>query len=171
VPNEKTSCSGQCCERFPLSIAPTGRDTIEALRNKGHWGRPTWEESEFIANMLIPFQGPIRSEQSLADIPWAQRSPSEHHLPEFTCKHLGPTGCTVYDHRPNICRRHGVTASCDHQRDKTCTLDPEPWLIPPDTLTRPRKGDEQGTLVPQIEMGEPMLKWESTTGVEIDVGD
>lgn len=162
MPNERTSCSGQCCERFPLTIASSGVETIEYLRSGEGAFSGEYEEGTFVADMLIPIQGPLRGEKILAGVPFPGGPPGVHGWPTFTCKHLGPTGCMVYAQRPNICRRHGVTTNCDYKNDDTCTIKTVPWLLSAETLTRPRKGDAQGKLVPRLEVScGPLLKEES----------
>ncbi|MNV77059.1 Flagellin N-methylase [compost metagenome] len=54
--------------------------------------------------------GPVTaSSEELARLPVKTAAEHAEALDEWSCPHLGPKGCTVYDERPLICRLYGTT--------------------------------------------------------------
>lgn len=89
-----TRCTGHCCKRFILS-API--EHIRSWADHPDTDPNMREECRKIAEMITPLPA------------------EEDGVDRFTCRHHDPEteDCKNYDDRPNICRNHGVTTSCD----------------------------------------------------------
>ncbi|WP_298447080.1 YkgJ family cysteine cluster protein [uncultured Marinobacter sp.] len=56
--------------------------------------------------------GPVTtSSEEMSRLPVKTDAEHEAALSDFNCVHLGPSGCTVYEERPLICRLFGTTPS------------------------------------------------------------
>jgi Fe-S-cluster containining protein len=63
------------------------------------------EENATIAQLAIPFYGPL----------------APNGIWYYTCKHFDGKNCTIYAHRPKMCRDYGVVTPCTHNG---CTYEP-----------------------------------------------
>ncbi len=93
-------CTGACCRRMVISKAGDvwTREQIEKGATDGI----------FIADMLLPIQGP-------------QQEGGAEPGTVFTCRHFDGHNCTVYEMRPRMCRAHGREDEC---LNPGCTLPP-----------------------------------------------
>jgi Fe-S-cluster containining protein len=124
------SCNGQCCRRFFLPISPEELKA-EAAKEKSHY-----QEVKFIADMVI-FLGTSELDVNgdpLADRPFFPRNDEGKAIGHYyTCKHHDSnTGlCTIYDRRPEMCRRYPYGRKCEY---RGCEFDgpetrPDPELL------------------------------------------
>lgn len=127
-PRDKGRCTGDCCRQFTLPLSP------EQLR-KGYelWlARGSGHLMEMSATDGAKY-GPIYSDIHLIypmvvyigfRVPPAGTNPTDYELRLgkresehfYSCKHLGETGdCTIYEHRPRMCRRFPYGHRCQYQ--------------------------------------------------------
>ncbi len=109
IPLSKRTCSGACCTDFHIGNYTWERiKELRIIRIFGGFDRKRWKTIDpdlgFIADMLIPLR--------------RTKDGSEY----YSCRHFDRTKklCTVYDKRPQMCRRFGVQVSCGF---KTCGWD------------------------------------------------
>ena len=71
--------------------------------------------------------GPVlASTDELARLPRKGEAERSAAMAHWNCVHLGPSGCTVYEERPLVCRWFGTTQRlpCPHGRRPEFLLDP-----------------------------------------------
>jgi Fe-S-cluster containining protein len=97
------NCSGACCAVFPLSL------TYDRLRDRWPW----ITDGDFILDMLVPLDLVAAAERSIEFDGQLTLTPGREY---FTCRHWDPDTrlCTVYDQRPDMCRRYPYRNGCDH---------------------------------------------------------
>lgn len=120
-------CSGHCCKRFTL---PHDYETMKRayehwyaghgdfigmshgkLRPSDHPTKYNMMDIHLIYPMLIPL-GTLKET--------AEGDPTENENHLYTCKHYDTnTGnCTIYEHRPSMCRDYPYKRACNY---KSCT--------------------------------------------------
>ena len=104
-------CDGQCCARFIMRQSYPQllewRDQAESDPTGASGG---WEIA-MIANMLVP----LGMYEAGDVLPEGVVLP-EHEYPRFayTCKFFNGADCTNYEHRPKMCRTHGIQYECQY---------------------------------------------------------
>lgn len=100
------ACAGLCCVAFYFPV------TSEELSQR----TPRMRDGQKIANMLIPLTNKEAAERlerfgSLAEPPEAR---DEGHF--YTCRHWDEETklCTIYEHRPDMCRYFPYGMDCEH---------------------------------------------------------
>ena len=97
---------------------PTPR---HALRPAGEDQLQIYDEIHLIYPMLIPLGRMKQNPEKLIVTESMRQSPGweesdDQGVDFFTCKHLSPEGnCTIYEIRPNMCRRYGVRRDCEFE--------------------------------------------------------
>ncbi len=99
-------CTGHCCENFSLPWDQAGIDKALADTLAG---TKVWQDIEFVHDMVI-FIGPIE-ESHLVNL---ENADNGQKFWAWTCRHYDRENriCTVYDKRPQMCRKHGVDYPC-----------------------------------------------------------
>ena len=99
-------CTGHCCRRFPLPVAP---DELDLVRER-------CEDGVFVADMLVHIEPATEPEPRPGQGPQAARG--EVHY--YTCRHFNTdTGnCQEYENRPAMCRNFPYGDTCSY---KACT--------------------------------------------------
>ncbi len=121
----KDRCTGHCCEKFQLPWNQKGLD--KALEDTLH-GTMVWQDMEFVHDMVI-FIGP--TEESLIEN--LENTDSGQQFWDWTCRHFDKENriCTVYDKRPQMCRKHGVDYPCATQGCTMKSAKRDPELLKP----------------------------------------
>ena len=88
-------CIGACCKGFTIYDPKTNEPhTYSSILERAD----KIEDGVFIADMVVPIYGPLEIDGK----------------PGFNCRHHLPNGdCGIYDKRPGMCSRHGLTVGCD----------------------------------------------------------
>lgn len=111
-------CTGHCCRSFHLGLS---MDDLKARVGKGN------ADDDFVADMVIPL-GFIRTPHKVNK--YARRHEPESKFMSamgyyYTCRHYVDGNCTVYEKRPDMCRRYPNDKPCVYLG---CELTPE--LVP-----------------------------------------
>lgn len=98
-------CQGHCCRLFQI-VDYSSHDKLWQAYLK--WKQTSQKDTEgihILAPMLIP------------------KGSTYDGFPLFSCKHLSKgRDCTIYDHRPQMCRDLGTINQCTNQQ---CRLNPK----------------------------------------------
>lgn len=106
----ESRCTGQCCEAFPVSSDDVFMTSHADLSKVNH------PDQAMLREMLVEtgrtfYDGDTRPDAAML----------------FTCKFFDGRNCTIYDRRPDMCRRYGVKRPCTLQG---CTFKPETPIEP-----------------------------------------
>lgn len=108
-------CTGHCCQRFTLPLSPDeireNYDAWRAQKSEDSNKRVPLEDIWLLAPM-VRYLGFLHSDSN------GDPSPEGRHW--YRCVHLQDGNCSIYEHRPRMCREYPYGKACKYHG---CTWD------------------------------------------------
>lgn len=126
-PRAKDRCTGDCCREFYLPLSPAelreayelARDSQGGQRQLLHrepgeigWRVGLLEDIELLFPMVVHLGEKTHPPGTNPTDAELLSPPGRGHY--YRCKHLDGGDCTIYEHRPGMCRRYPYSGACNY---------------------------------------------------------